>query len=108
FAGTPPPNVPVFDGNFERIMVDSGAALTTGSTRRTQIFVTTGAVVTGIVGPLDYAFDQYRIVLDASVTPGVTPGITAAIPAPTPTASEFTISHTNLENFSSGNATKLN
>ena len=34
--------------------------------------VTTGAVVTGptgITGPLDYAFDSYRIVLDFSATP---------------------------------------
>ncbi|MCA1641928.1 MAG: hypothetical protein LC785_08270, partial [Acidobacteria bacterium] len=109
YAGTMPPNVPRFDGNFERIMVDSDDALVaTGTTRRAALMVTTGAVVTGLVGPLDYGFDQYRIVLDYNVTPGVTPGITAAVAAPTPTAQEFTISHANLENFSSGNATKLN
>ncbi len=108
FAGSAPPNVPIFDGNFERILIDSDDATNTANTRRAAVFVTSGAVVTGIVGPLDYAFDDYRIVLDFNVTPGVTPGITAAIPVPTPTASEFTISHANLENFSSSNATKLN
>lgn len=108
FAGSTPPNVPIFDGNFERILIDSDDSTNTSNTRRSALFVTTGAVVTGIVGPLDYAFDDYRIVLDFNVVASVTPGITAAIPAPTPTAGEFTISHANLENFSSGNATKLN
>ncbi|HEX5706267.1 MAG TPA: endonuclease/exonuclease/phosphatase family protein [Pyrinomonadaceae bacterium] len=109
FAGSPPPSVPVWDGNFERIMVDTGAALVaTGSTRRTQVHVTTGTTVTGIVGPLDYAFDQYRIVLDFNVTPGTTGGVTAAVPVPVRTSQEFTVAHTNLENFSSSNATKMN
>jgi uncharacterized protein len=108
FAGSAPPNVPVFDGNFERILIDSDDATNTSNTRRAAIFVTSGAVVTGIVGPLDYSFDDYRIVLDFGVAAGVTPGFTAAIPVPTPTAGEFTISHANLENFSSSNATKLN
>ncbi|HZI18669.1 MAG TPA: lamin tail domain-containing protein [Pyrinomonadaceae bacterium] len=108
YAGTPPPAVPVWDGNFERIMVDSGAALTTGSTRRAQVQVTTGTTVTGVVGPLDYAFDQYRIVLEPNVTPGVSGGLTAAVPVPARGAPEFTVAHTNLENFTSSNAAKLN
>lgn len=107
FAGTQPPNIPIFDGNFERIMIDSDEATNTSNTRRSALFVTTGAVITGIVGPLDYSFDNYRVVLDFGATTNVTPGITAAIPIPTPAASEFTISHANLENFSSSNATKL-
>jgi uncharacterized repeat protein (TIGR01451 family) len=108
FAGSVPPNIPIFDGNFERILIDSDDATNTSNAHRSAIFVTSGAVVTGIVGPLDYGFDDYRIVVDFGVAAGVTPGITAAIPVPTPTASEFTISHANLENFSSSNATKLN
>src|SRR5215213_341241 len=107
-AGATPPNVPIFDGNFERILIDSDDAANTSNTRRSAIFVTSGAVVTGIVGPLDFGFDDYRIVLDFNASTNVTPGIAAAIPVPTPTASEFTISHANLENFSSSNATKLN
>ncbi len=104
YAGTQPPNVPIFDGNFERILVDSDEALNTGGTRRSALMVTTGAVVTGLVGPLDYAFDNYRIVLDATASTSVTPGITAAIPVPTPTAQEFTVGHANLENFGVSNA----
>ncbi len=104
YAGTQPPNVPIFDGNFERIMVDSDESLNAGGVRRSALMVTTGAVVTGLVGPLDYAFDNYRIVLDATASISVTPGITAAIPVPTRTAEEFTIGHANLENFGVSNA----
>ena len=106
FAGTAPPNVPIFDGNFERIMVNSGAALN-GSTRRTQVQVTTGTVVTGIVGQLDFAFENYQIVLDADVAPGISGGFTAAVPVPTPVAGEFTVASANLENFTN-NAGRLN
>ena len=105
FAGSPPPAPPIWDGNFERIMVDSGAALIAGgSSRRPQVQVTTGTVVTNVVGPLDYAFDNYRIVLDATVTPGLTFGVTDAIPVPVRTSVEFTIAHANLENFGASNA----
>ena len=106
FAGTPPPNVPIFDGNFERIMVNSGSALS-GSTRRAHVQVTTGTVVTGVVGQLDYAFDNYQIILDANVTPGVSGGLAAAIPVPTPVAGEFTVASANLENFTN-NAGRIN
>jgi uncharacterized repeat protein (TIGR01451 family) len=113
FAGFPPPNPPIFDGNFERVMVDSDdAVISFGPTvRRPPISVTTGAVVTGITGPLDYGFNNYRVVLDAMLTPGVTPGVTAATPVPVRTSGEFTIAHANLENFgvSNGNfADRLN
>ena len=108
YANSTPPNVPVWDGNFERIMVDSGAGLVaSGSTRRAQVQVTTGTIVTGIEGPLDYAFDNYRIVLDYNITPGTSGGVTAAVPVPTPNAGEFTIASANLENFTN-NATRLN
>jgi|GEM_PF-120429 len=103
YAPGPPPFPPNFDGNFERIMVDSGAALTTGSTRRPQVQVTAGTLVTNVVGPLDYAFDNYRIVLDANATPGIAGGVTAATPVPVRAAGEFTIGHTNLENFGRSN-----
>jgi predicted extracellular nuclease len=106
FAGSPPPNAPIFDGNFERVMVDSDDAIISfGPTvRRAQVQVTAGTAVTGVVGPLDYAFDNYRIVLDATATPGVAGGIAAAVPVPSPAATEFTIAHANLENFGASNA----
>lgn len=111
YAPSPPPFPPNFDGNFERVLVDSNDAIISYSPtldRRPTVSVTTGAVVTGITGPLDYAFNSYRIVLDASATPGLTPGITAAVPVPARTAGEFTIGHANLQNFSSSNVDRLN
>lgn len=109
YAGFPPPAVPIFDGNFERIMVDTGSALLPGgSTRRPQVQATTGTLVTNIVGPLDFALNQYRIVLDYNAAPGTSGGITSAIPVPARTNSEFTVGHANLENFTASDATKLN
>lgn len=105
YAGFPPPSPPNFDGNFERVMVDSDDAVISFGplVRRPTVSVTTGTVVTGITGPLDYAFDNYRIVLDASATPGVAGGMTAAVPVPVRMAGEFTIGHANLENFGQSN-----
>lgn len=104
FAGGTAPSIPVFDGNFERIMVDSGASLNAAGVRRTAIQLNAGAVVTGIVGPLDYSFDNYRIVLDATATTGVSGGVTAFTAVPPRTASEFTVASANLENFGVSNA----
>jgi predicted extracellular nuclease len=110
YAPSAPPFPPDFDGNFERVLVDSNDAIISFSpfTQRPTVSVTTGSVVTDITGPLDYAFNSYRIVLDASATPGVTPGMTAAVPVPVRTAGEFTIGHANLQNFSSSNEDRLN
>ncbi|HUS12629.1 MAG TPA: HYR domain-containing protein, partial [Pyrinomonadaceae bacterium] len=111
YAGSPPPLPPIFDGNFERVMVDSDDAITAANVRRSQVIVSTGAIVTGISGPLDFGFLNYRIVLDADATPGVVPGVTAATPAPVRNNNEFTIAHANLQNFgvSNGNfADRLN
>lgn len=106
YAGSPPPAPPIFDGNFERVMVDSDDAIISflPTVRRATVSVTTGTVVTGITGPLDYAFDNYRVVLDASLTPGVAGGVTAATPVPVRNSGEFTIAHANLQNFGVSNA----
>jgi predicted extracellular nuclease len=93
-SGTPPPNVPRFDANPERLRVDSDAQ--PGST---AIEVNTGAVITNLVGPLDYAFRTYTILPDPAPAPGVSGGIPAAIPVPTPTASEFTVGSFNMQRF---------
>ena len=89
-----PANVPFFDANPERLRVDSdglvGAAI---------LNVSTGAVVTNLVGPLDYSFRTYTIDPDPAVTPGVSGGISAAIPVPVPAADQFTVASFNLERF---------
>jgi uncharacterized protein len=88
-----PAGVPSFDANPERLRVDSdgiGGAI---------LDVSTGAVVTNLVGPLDYAFRAYTIDPDPMSPPDVTPGISAAIPAPAPAADQFTVAAFNLERF---------
>lgn len=99
YVGVVPANVPRFDGNYERIMVDSDEILDAAGNRRTGLQLTSFTTVTDVHGPLDYAFDNYRIDLDATASPVLTGGLTGAIAAPARTAAEFTISSFNLENF---------
>ena len=94
-----PATLPRFDGNLERLMVDSDEALAAGA-RRPAVAVSTGAIVSPVEGPLDYAFDAYRISLGAD--PMVTPGMTVS-PAPVPAAAEFTVGALNLLNFNPPN-----
>jgi uncharacterized repeat protein (TIGR01451 family) len=93
-----PATIPRFDGNFERIMVDSDEALNgPAGVRRPAVQVATGATVSPVFGPLDYAFDEYRVSLahrEVAQTPGVT-----VIPAPAPASGELTISSINVLNF---------
>jgi uncharacterized repeat protein (TIGR01451 family) len=98
-AETPfPATIPRFDGNFERIMVDGDEALSgPGGVRRLAVQVATGSTVSPVSGPLDYAFDEYRISLaygDVVQTAGMT-----VVAAPAPAASELTISSLNVLNF---------
>ena len=89
-----PAGVPSFDANPERLRVDSDG-LVGGS----AINVSTGAVVTNLTGPLDYAFRAYTIDPDPTTAPGVSGGISAAIPVPAPAADQFTVAAFNLERF---------
>ncbi len=85
--------VPRFDTNPERIRVDSD-----GQVGVPLIDVGAGAVVTGLVGPLDYTFRTYTILPDPASPPGVSGGPTAtAVTAPS--ALEFTVGSFNLERF---------
>ena len=88
-----PANVPRFDGNPERIRVDSDAQ--PGSR---ALEVTTGAVLTGLVGPLDYAFRTYTVLPDAATPPLAVGGMVAA-PVSLAGTDEFTIASANLERF---------
>jgi uncharacterized protein len=91
-SGTIPP-IPRFDANPERIRVDSD-----GQTGAGAIDVGAGAVVTGLVGPLDYAFRTYTILPDPATPPGVAGGAAPAAVA-IPTASEVTVASFNLQRF---------
>jgi predicted extracellular nuclease len=88
-----PNNIPRFDANPERLRIDSDA-----QTGATTINVTTDAVVTNIVGVLDYGFRAYTILPDAATPPIVTGNI-SAIAVPAPTATELTVAGFNLERF---------
>ncbi len=95
---TPPPagaptGVPRFDGNPERIRVD-----TDGQVGSTAVDVATGAVVTGLVGPLDYAYRTYTILPDPGTPPEVSGGLTI-VPVPAPADSEFTVASFNMQRF---------
>jgi predicted extracellular nuclease len=104
-----PPTVPRFDSNFEGVLLDSDDArftVTPGNTvdQRFPLNLAAGTPaapvsVQDVFGPLDYAFDNYRVVLDASATAlggRATSGVRPAAGA------EFTVASLNLENFRDG------
>lgn len=73
-----------WDGNPERLRVES------------SVEVTAGAVVTGPVGPLDYAFRTYSVLPDS---PPAVSGLGAARAAPPAADGEFTVASFNLQRF---------
>jgi uncharacterized protein len=89
--------IPRWDQNPERIMVDTDGLV--GSTR---INVTSNVTLSNITGPLDFTFDDYKIVPET--TPTASPNM-SAVPVPTPVAGEFTVAGFNIENFNN-NATQ--
>lgn len=91
-AGTIPP-IPRFDSNPERIRVDSDSLV--GSL---PIDVGAGAVVSNLVGPLDYTFRTYSISPDPA-SPPTTVGSPTATAVNVPLSSEFTVGAYNLERF---------
>ncbi len=84
--------VPRFDENMERIRVDSDAI------GGTKLEVTSGAVVTNLVGPLDYASRTYTVLPDPTVKPDVT-GLITAVPVTMPGGQQFTVASYNMERF---------
>jgi predicted extracellular nuclease len=88
-----PATVPRWDGNPERVRVDSDA-----QPGATKIDVTSFATVTNLTGPLDYGFRAYTVLPDPGTPPAVTGNI-AAIPVLEPNAHEFTIASFNMERF---------
>ncbi|MBP6821675.1 MAG: DUF11 domain-containing protein, partial [Acidobacteria bacterium] len=91
-SGTIPP-IPRFDTNPEVIRVDSD-----GLVGGAAINVSTTAVVTGLVGPLDYGFRHYTILPDPSSPLSVSGGMTATAVA-TALSNEVTIASYNIERF---------
>lgn len=85
--------VPRFDGNPERLRVDSD-----GQPGAPAINVPAGTVLRNLVGVLDYGFQSYTILPDPSTPPSVT-----APPAPgmvrPASADEFIVASFNLQRF---------
>jgi predicted extracellular nuclease len=93
-----PLDVPRFDGNPERLAIDSRRARDTANVQRAGIDVDVGAELGGVVGVLDYAFRSWRISLDFAAAPTVSGGrAPAAVAAAGPT--EYSIATYNLERF---------
>jgi len=94
--------VPRFDENPERLMIDSDGRL--GST---PVSVTTGVTFTGVAGPLDFTFGDYKVIPESA--PVVSPNLEAR-PVPAAGGHEFTVASFNALNLfiSQGNfLTKL-
>lgn len=89
----PLPTVPRWDSNPELLRLDSD-----GQPGATQLNLSGGAILTGIVGPLEYAFDRYTLLPDLATPPSVTAGM-AATAVTTPLTTEFTVGSYNLERF---------
>jgi hypothetical protein len=85
--------VPSFDANPERLRVDSD-----GQPGASALEVIAGAIVSGLTGPLDYAFRTYTILPDPAAPPVVT-GNVSAVPVPAPAADEFSVACFNLQRF---------
>ncbi len=87
-AGTSP-SVPRFDGNFERLRVDSDGR---GGPR---LEVVGGQVIHDMTGVLDHAGTTYTFLPDPVLW--VPSGNGSAVPVPAPTENEFTVASFNME-----------
>jgi predicted extracellular nuclease len=95
-SGKTIPPVPRFDGNPERLRVDSDARV-----GAVPLDVAVGASVTGLVGPMDYSFRTYSVLPDPPNVspPPVATGGMAPVAVADPTNMEFTLGSYNLERF---------
>jgi uncharacterized protein len=90
-------NIPRWDENPERIMIDSD-----GMAGSSVISVTSNVTFSNVTGPLDFTFSDYKILPEM---PPTTSANMSAVPVPAPESGEFTIAGFNIENFNN-NATQ--
>ena len=99
-AGAPVPPDPVtgaidnvdrWDLNPERIVIDTDGLLNTP-----PLYVTSKVTLSGVTGPLDFSFGEYKIL--PATTPVASANL-AAMAAPAPAPNEFAIAGYNIENF---------
>ena len=84
-------NIPLFDGNPERLRVDSDALENT-----VALNVATGAVIDNVTGPLDFSSRTYTILPET--TPAASAGMSASA-APAAGADRFTVASVHLDRF---------
>ncbi len=96
-SGVPDCCIPIWDLNPERIMIDSDGLIGSSS-----ISVTSSVTITNVTGPLDFTFDNYKVLPE---TPPMTSANISATPVPAPASCEFTVAGYNIENFGN-NATQ--
>jgi hypothetical protein len=86
-----PCQVPLFDGNPERLRVDSDALEGTAAAQ-----LSSGAVMTNVTGPLDFGSRTYTLLPEATLAPA---GGMALVNAPVAPASLFTVASFNATRF---------
>ena len=90
-----PANIPRFDGNPERLRLDSDSLV-----GATKLEVTSGATLSNVTGVLDYTFRCYTILpLPGNQTQANVVDNISATPVPEAAANEFTVASFNLERF---------
>ncbi len=90
-----PATIPRWDDNPELLRV-STAQLTGG----TALDVTTGAIVSNLVGVIDYKFGQYTLLTDPNASPAITASGNMSFTAvPFSLASDLTLGSFNLQHF---------
>ncbi len=92
-AGSSIPPIPRFDGNPERIAVESR-----GQVGGTNLDVAAGQMVTNVVGVLDYRPRRYTVALDPE-SGAKASGEIAATPVAAAAANELTVASFNMERF---------
>ena len=80
-----------WDLNPERLLIDTDGLL--GSA---PLFVTSMVTLSGVTGPLDFTFGDYKLLPET--TPIASAGMTA-VAVPAPAANEFTVAGYNIEHF---------
>jgi predicted extracellular nuclease len=83
--------VPRFDGNPERLRVDSD-----GLSGVAPLDVAAGTMLSGLVGPLDYAYRTYTLLPERTASVAGSPTARAV---PVPSAGDLTVGSLNLQRF---------